>query len=652
MQRTTRLGLIGIAAATAVLLAGCEEGAAIGGPDEETGIPDGVAADLPDADAPEDTPRTDVRMDAQDVSADLPTDAPADAAADGTVDVPADVPVDVPVDGRNDAPDEAIDAPDLPVDIPEATEVPVPGDAPDEGTTDLAADADADAPDVQPPCDATQAVAKGKDWLEKAEPGFARNAFEEALAACPDDTNARFGAALTEMIYGSELFVSALTVATGQGTGPKQAAFRALDTGEDASQNEILAAQLHSVMMALRSHFAKALEHLEALGDRDIDFRVVGVGVYLGIHPNLVLHGRFDKGDVLLMRAVGSLITGILDVLAGQDFNTDVLSVVSLARNGLKSKVDFIWISRFVAYLLNEDARFLAIHPQDGAMLFADARKRLSDVGPLLDAALAEIRRQGAGDDHVSFVEDAAAGTVLNVQSRVRLDDDGETPFEEPWYLILSDTTLQAFRDASRSILTPGGPVTLHGAVLPVLSTVLVGFVRVDLLDILGIEMPGGLDLAALEADELLGVLTALMPNVMAFDWGTFFSTPVGLRAWLPAVTSDRPLMQNTILASWECPDDLATDGFPSGALRMLCKEGVLVDGPHFPDTPFATQADGILSPFPVLAFPDPTLHGLAYVDLAGTDGNRDASTYSRATGTTLNAALASLLADILKLLD
>ncbi len=551
---------------------------------------------------------------------------------DATVDVPSDGAPDIPVD------DADIDVlrPDVPADLP----------------LDITGDGIGETGDVPVPCDAAESIAKGRDWLEKAEPGFANNAFDEALAACPDDTEALFGAALSQMIFGSEQFVSALTVLSGQGTGPNVPTVLPLADGQDANQNEILAVKIHVILMSLRSHFDLALGHLEALGDRDIEFQVNAVPVYLGVKPSLIFRGTFDQGDVLLMRAVGSLITGIFDVLAGQDFDTDVLSIVALVRGGGSVTVNFPTISRFAAYLLAEDSRFLTLHPTDGTMLFADARKRFSDVGPLLDQAIVQARLHGAGTGQVSFVEDQAGATVLNVRSVVRKSSDGKTTTEEPWYLILSDTTMQAFRDASRSIQTPGDRVTLHGAVLPVLAAVLGGFVRVGLLDVVGIKVPGGLDLNALEVDDLLGVLKGLLPNLMAFDWGTFFQAGVGLRAWMPAYTEDRSGMDNVLLAEWECPEDLGVDGFPNGSLRMLCTKGVaLTDGPHFVGTSYATQADGTASGFPVLAFPDPTLHGLASVDLEGTDGNRDPSAYQPATETSLNAALANMLVGVLSFL-
>jgi hypothetical protein len=551
-------------------------------------------------------------------------------------------------------------------DLPDAAGDPGPdgtGDVTDDDRGDLATDESlgpdwhyppdvAEAGDVEP-CDAAEQVAKGIDWLAKAESGFARNEFEAAVVACPDDVRARFGAALAEMTFGAEQFVSALTVLSGQGTGPtapsKPFGYWPLDA-PPGSQNEWLAGELHKLMVALRSSFAAAADNLVAIGDADPQFEMDASPVYLGIKPSLILRGRFDTGDVFFMRAVANLMTGILDVFVGQDLDSDVMSMVSMAKDGIDGDVDFMWISRFAAYLLGDSAHFLDLHPEDGLDAFQDAKTRFADVSPLLEKAIAKMREAGAGDDQVSFIEDLGTDVTIKVRNRVRKDDQGK-PAEEPWSITLTKQHLQAFADCSKSILTPGYKVTLHGGVVPVLSAIVVGMVRTGILDSVDlVKLP--IDISPLDVEDLAGVIRSLIPNVMAFDWGEFFEHPVGLRAWFPAYTTDKPLWQNDLLAEWECPGDLGTDGYPNGKLRLLCtKDAVLTDAAHYVGTSYATTADGILSGFPVLAFPDPTLNHLAYVKLDAAAGSADTTGYVLADQTSLNAALAKLLGGILGLL-
>jgi len=210
-----------------------------------------------------------------------------------------------------------------------------------------------------------------------------------------------------------------------------------------------------------------------------------------------------------------------------------------------------------------------------------------------------------------------------------------------------TDEILQAFIDSSNSILNPGSPVTLHGSVLPILAVMLSMASQTGILDAMGVDLP--IDIGAFETPGVVALLESLMPNVMAFDWGAFFEKPVGLRAWLPAVTTDKGTFKDTVIMEWECPGDLDEDGFPSGSLGLLCgKDAELTDSAHFKGEKYEMPADGIASGFPVFAFDDPTLNGLALVDLDGIEGSTDASDYETANGASLNAALAGLLKGIM----
>ena len=554
--------------------------------------------------------------------------------------------------------------PDVPADPGGEVAGDLPGDAGDEGVRpDAAADpggdegtgGDADATTDVPPCDDDAAVAVGVDWLEKAEPLLALTAFEDALAACPDDPRARFGAGLASLVLGGEQFVTLLTVATGQMTGPSlpESAFPGvLPASGGATQSEILAEKLHRTFVALQGLFEDALDHLEAMGDAEPGLQFQSVPVYLGIKPSFLLAGRFDSGDVLWMRVIASFASGVIGALAAQDLNTDILSMVGWVKDHRSGDVDFAMISQILAYLLNDDPRFLTLHAEDGEALLASARTRLADCGRLMPDALARIEAMGDDGTDATYVDDTASGKVLSVRSRVSVGAGGAV-VETPFSLLLSEATLAGLSRASHSILTPGAKVTLHGGVVPVLGTIAVVLVRSGLLDTFGIALPDFLDLTVLEVDDVVAVLQGLLPNVMAFDWGEAFSRPAGARVWLPAVTTDGMLMDNRMIVAWECPDDTAATGYPTGTFGMLCaKDASLVDGPHFADTPFAIAADGTASGVPVLAFHDYTLNALVFVDLEGQAGSDDASTYVAADGVLLNAAIAALLGPILQLLN
>ena len=110
-------------------------------------------------------------------------------------------------------------------------------------------------------------------------------------------------------------------------------------------------------------------------------------------------------------------------------------------------------------------------------------------------------------------------------------------------------------------------------------------------------------------------LLGGFFPDVLGFDWAGFHQVPSGLRVLLPLLQD--PVDDETWLLSWECPEDLLHDGFPSGSGGLLCGDVELVDAPHFVGTPWEMDADGNVTKVPYLVWEDPTLGGFVYVDAA-----------------------------------
>ena len=515
------------------------------------------------------------------------------------------------------------------------------------------------ASDTGPSEEVLDRIAEGKRWLRDGEPGLARHAFEQAMALAPDYPDAVFGLALSHLVYGAELAVMAVSIG-GQLADPGAAPQWGLDglryvplsTGtppDTWSQNEYLAAELHYIFMNLREHFATGSDLLAQLQGRPLAFDVEAVPVSLGIKPTVIYRGVFDAADVWLMRAVADTAAGVLDTLAGQDLSTDVLTIVGLVKSGF-SDVDARAIFAILAYLLNEDSRFLTLHPQDGAMLFEDARRRFEAAGQHLSRAIEALASEGASGEGVSYFEPGeGGGGVLHVCCRIVRGSDGSA-HEEEMTFGLTEEILDGFRSASESIGNPGRKVTLHGAVLPILATMVSVMTQTGFLEGVGAKLP--IDLSGFEIAGISGLLASLLPNVVAFDWGAFFAHPTGLRAWMPVVThSGQGGLSDTVLAEWECPDDLV-NGFPSGLLGLVCgKSAALQDQPHFVGTTYEIAADGFASPVPVFAWDDPMLNHLLFVDLDAAYMQADASTYEPATLRSLNAALARILGGLLPLI-
>ena len=493
------------------------------------------------------------------------------------------------------------------------------------------------APDTVNDTGPDAAIIEGcKKQLEIGESGRALKCFEAALANWPDDTNLLFGAALAELVYGSELSIM-VTSAPGQ-----------FANGDQQSQNEYLGAEFHSIFMRLRSFFVNAAQRLERIQGRDLHFEVSACPIFLGLKPTLNARGVFDDGDVLLMQAIADVVIGFYDFLAGQDFTTEVMDMIYFIKDNLSS-ADFKAISGVLAYLLDADTRFLTLEATDGKALFEDARERFGSAGPRLLAALDRIRELGDSANDVTFVEDTGDSVRLHFSMGVTYDSSGK-PVEEPLVFELSGKVQDGLRNASESILKPGRLTTLHGGVFPVLGLIVSTVARAGVLKGLNVSLP--IDIGAFEPGQLSDLLCTMMPNALAFDWGTFFTRPTGLRGWLPVWESKGGPEESRLVCEWECPEDLDASGYPSGKFRMLCGEGAtLTDGPHFEGQPWKTEADGVASALPVFAFKDPTLDGLLYVNLSPTPMSDDATSYKPATTTSLNAAMGMLLSGLLPLL-
>jgi len=499
------------------------------------------------------------------------------------------------------------------------------------------ADMDETTGDIPIPDEAKQKVMEGKEHLKNDEPAFARKSFMDALEIAPNYPDAIFGLALSEMVYGAELTVMAFSL-SGQLSDPKASA-KAVGTPPDTwSQNEYLAAELHYIFVNLRKHFDNARQLLQRLERVDLEFDVEAVPVSLGIKPTMVFRGVFDIGDVYIMRAIAQTVVGVLDTIAGQDFTTDLLSLARIADISKGETGPSIFF--YLAFALNDDPRFLQLHPDDGRQFFEDARIAFADAGPSLKKA---VELANSKENGVSWFDENEH--ALYVCCKV-----GEE--ETPMKFTLSDIVMQGFLDASESILTPSKKITLHGGVVPILATMVSVLAQSGFFEGVGIKLP--IDMSAFGPSELTVLLQTLLPNVFAFDFGTFYENPVGLRAFMP-VTEDGGAhgLSDKVIAEWECPDETQADGFPAGPARLFCSKGAtLVDSPHFLGTSFETAVDGIPSRSFYLAFQDPTLNGLLYVDLNAQSGITDASSYVIADETSINAGLTLLLKTILTFIE
>jgi hypothetical protein len=492
-----------------------------------------------------------------------------------------------------------------------------------------------DAADAAPP-DCTAELAEGRAQLEGGEPRLALHAYEAALARCPGDRRATFGAALSGALDSVELTYMLFSV-VGQIGGLA-----------GKSRNDALAESLHLEFMSLRAELQQSLDRAATLAPEDVDFEVDGAWLYLGVEPSVAYRGVFDGGDLHLFRASVSMVLGVLDIVAAQDLSGPLFDLVH-ALTGGGASLDFTTIQTLLGGLLKaERGRFLTLHPTDGAAVFAESRGHFSAVGRELVAAVDWMRAEHDPRPQISRVEPLPdGGARLIVQGLAHREDDG-TITERPFVTTLGAPVLAALAHASAAFDRPGDLVPFRTEALPILATVLHAAAQFGALDAFTDALPIHLD--GLSRDAVQALLGTLLPLPVALDFGTYYQHPTGLRPMMPRVAEgDAP----RFLAEWECPADLDDQGLPSAARGILCGDAAMVtDAPHFAGTPYAIEPDGLTPRMPYFAWDDPTWNGLLQVDLSGLGvPGWDAPGWRRPDLRDLDAALAVGLEPFLRIL-
>ncbi|MBM4372272.1 MAG: hypothetical protein FJ098_11500, partial [Deltaproteobacteria bacterium] len=541
-----------------------------------------------------------------------------------------DAPPPSPPDTEDTLPDTPRPPPDTAADLPGDPGV-------DSSLPDLP------SPDVelpQPP-DIDALLEEGRFWLMNAEPWMALEAFEEALSLSPDDPDALFGAGLARFIHAAEL-LAMLTNLPSQYLG-----YAAGDgTREPDSANEAAAEEISGLLRELNLRFVRAEERLARIDDPAFSWSIERAPLYYVTRPMLVYRGRFDLGDVHLLRAVNGLCRWITALLAAQDLETDFaygMVVANVIESG--NDVSPSLILEALSYLLSASDGFLTLEGDVGVELFEDGAEVMTAVGEHILAAAAWIEDESPAADDVSFLEWDGGDRYLVLRNRVVLE--GYEGTEEPLRVRLTDDVLTWTAELVASLGEPGSVVPFSRGPGLQLATILALAAKLGIVEQMAIPLP--VDITHLEIDQIHTLLTGFLPDVLGFDWAGFHEGPAGLRLILPRFTDPKNPSGGWLL-EWECPADLIHEGFPSGTGGLLCGDGAeLVDAPHFVGRPWELPADGQVTKMPYMIWDDPTLGGLVYVDQAF--GTGAATDWRAPDNTLLNFGVHRWLDTILGLL-
>ena len=470
---------------------------------------------------------------------------------------------------------------------------------------------DLESPDLDlPPPDIAALLEEARFWLSNGEPYMALVLFEEVLDAAPDDPDAIFGAGLAQFIQAVEV-LAMITNLPAQFLG-----YMAGDGIRDPeSMNEAMADQIADVLGGLEERFARAEGHLSRITDPAFEWTIDRAPLYYVTRPLLIYRGRFDLGDVHLLRAVNGFCRWFTALLVAQDLETDFAYAIVIAEKVQGGGLGAVAILDAAAYLLAATPDFLTLHPERGPELFTEGAAHMRDIGMHILEAAAWIETEDATEQDVTRLEWDGADRILVLHNRVVLE--GYEGTEEPLRIRLTDELLDATAALVDALDKPGTVVPFSAGPGLQLSTILGLAAKLGIVEQMGISLP--VDISHLEIDQILVLLTGFMPDTLGFDWAGFHQNPAGVRFLLPRLAD--PDDPGKYLLEWECPDDIRANGFPSGTGGLLCGDAELVDGPHFVGTPWEMPADGHVSKLPYMVWDDPTIGGLVAVDVAfGTD--------------------------------
>ena len=450
---------------------------------------------------------------------------------------------------------------------------------------------------------------EGRFWLVNAEPGFAFKFFKQALDVDPNNQDALFGAGLSEYVRSLELFAMVITLPgqfagylAGEGT-----------RGEPESENDYLAEELRGIFKDLRAGFAVADGYLVQLDDPGFSWTIEGVPIYVLTRPVVVMRGRFDLADVYLIRSMNSFLLWSLDLLAAQDYHTDMLTAVYGAMEMEKGGVDIWAVLSIVSELMAYDSRFFTLHSEDGLALFEDGAQRMRDTGDLLLKAVELLSYwEEEGDGEVTTLKYNTKGdAVLWLSNRSDFDTGEEGPVD----IVLPNELLDATENLLDAMDEPGqavpfslGPAVQLGTMFGILN-------RFGVLRFVPIEIPLPLD--GLQPGEVTVLLSGFFADSIAFDYGSFFAKPVGLRSFFPLLRkTPEGDGADVFWMEWECLEETADTGFPLKGAGFLCSAAAeLSDGPHHVGTTYEMEADNYPSPVPYMVWEDPTWGMLLAVD-------------------------------------
>lgn len=423
--------------------------------------------------------------------------------------------------------------------------------------------------------------------------------------------------------------------------------------GSVTNENDYLLGLIEDALRLFVEPLKKAVLHFDRVRSPDTTLKLDRFYLYFLTDSFLDLSGEFRRSDAAFFEGLGALILFPLQLLYAHDLRFDVYLLVHkvLAEGALESSPK---LTNLIVSLLNapDYPHFLELKDVDQNQNgIPDGQEMIRELRDLLVRAFSRFAQLSTWATEnpgiVRYKESSEGERFLLLEKRVRMDEEGVFSFEatrgsfQTLAIPLATTALDAYaRLAANLEKGENAPrfLSLYGDLFPIILP----WVLAVTSHLNSPTLKTLLNLLGNSPDGIISVLKGFLPDLLYFDFSSYFTSPQGIRQWIPYYRSDLSSNENNFLFEWECPGFFApsptaplgsTASFPGGQLTCPDKEDPsfkgrypegqfhLVDTSHFSAPEFSGRIpspinpDGILSPFPYIPFPDPTFSGVLYLE-------------------------------------
>lgn len=404
---------------------------------------------------------------------------------------------------------------------------------------------------------------------------------------------------------------------------------------------------------------------------------VESIPIYLGKNNEVLwlsLTGNLDRGEIELIDSFLAVTQGLSETVLSINFELDLNALINaviqavagiisgtpipitdnlfLGSPSASSGLELVpRLTSFAAFALNNSPAFLTLNysstlPKGGGPpLLLDAADKLGAGCDGFVSAFDKIRAKGNNDTNPFTIvtKDGKENFRLTFLDPTGAQKVADIPTRPEFFTAIQNVknSLQANGGARVSWATDLSWLVSYGAMfllqtggVSALMDITVAKISPSLSSTLQgtINSLTGAGTSALSPDLIQGVLLSVVQDAIQLDLGYFYHNPKDrfLRDVIPYWTDFKDGQGNGyLILEYECPiPTTLSDYYPLGVTAYTCPAGMITDAGHFanlnvnykpdeiPNLPGSIPADELLASLPYLAWQDPTINHLLFLNL------------------------------------